>query len=257
MKTPLKRLALVLAMVILVAGGYAFGRMTAQRTPAPTQEAKPSAHTTSAPSNQDALALSKALSEIDALKAERKTLQDALAAQQAQSPEQAQQGEPPRRRSWQERMEEMKKSDPERYKEEMARRERFMNEMAQARTERANFLEDIDTDLLSQEQKQIHAQYVATLAKQDALEQEFRKHMEAGTQPTEELQTAMRETRDAMRSLREAERSALLGAIATSMGLSSDEATGFSQLVSDVFDATSGFPGRMRGAQPPPPQPAQ
>lgn len=257
MKTPLKLLSLVLGVVILVAGGYAFGRISAQRTPAPAQEPEPSPRTASTPSNQDALALSKALSEIDALKAERKSLQDALAAQQAQDPEQAQQGEQPRRRSWQERMEEMKKNDPERYKAEMERRERFMNEMAQARTERANFLDDIDTDLLSQEQKQVHAQYVATLAKQDALEQEFRKHMEEGTQPTEELQTAMRETRDAMRSLREAERSALLSAIATSMGLSGNAVSDFSELVTDVFSATSGFPGRMRGAQPPPPQPAQ
>lgn len=257
MKTPLKCLSFGLGIVILVAGGYAFGRMSAQRTTALPQASKPSPNAPATPSNQDALALSKALSEIDALKAERKTLQDALASQQAQSAEQAQPGEPPRRRSWQERMEELKKTDPERYKEEMARRERFMTEMAQARTERANFLDDIDTDLLSQEQKQIHAQYVATLAKQDALEQEFRKHMEAGTQPTEELQSAMRETMNTMRTLREDERSALLSAIATSMGLSSDEATDFSQLVSDVFDATSGFPGRMRRGQQPPPQPAQ
>ena len=249
----LKYPILMVAIVALMAGSFAAGRFLAPPSPAeaPAQRSvAPAPRVAEETLHADALALSKALSEVDALKAERTVLREELAALRKADEIPAEPTPPAnrsRRQSWKERMEEMKKNDPERYKAEMERRERFTQAIAQAREARDSFLGDVDLSLFSDEQRKTHTQFVEALARQTALEEQMRALWESGEQPSEEQHKAMRETFDAVRSLRAAERSALLGAMATSMGLSQSESADFVQLVSDVYEATGGLRPRMGG----------
>lgn len=233
-----KFLFAVPAVAALLCVGYAVGHFFADPIVEVIPAAGPSA-TVTVRDGSDAAALSKALSEVAALKAEnaalRKRLQETAGTL---TPQPQAEREQPRRHSWRERMEEMRARDPERYKEEMARREQFRQAMAQARTERADFLGSIDIALLSDEGRETHARFVEAFAKSAEVEEKMRMAFESGEQPSEALVTEAREVMRTLHETRSSERVALLDAIATSMGLSGTDVEDFRKLVDEVYDAT-------------------
>ena len=247
-----------LLLLIAVAGsGFAIGRLTST----PIVEVLPSPEKTKTIALRDAadsLALAKAISEVDALKAENQRLkaeqtvmQTSLSAESEPPPTE----EPARRRlSWQERMEELRQTDPERYAAEMERRKQFVDMIEQTRTARVTFLDSIDTSLLPIEAQGVHARFTAALARQGQLQMEMMAYIESGEQPPEALRDQMHETFRELHDMREMERSALLDAIATSMGLTGTDVEDFTILVNEVFTATSNqmIPPGRRPPSPPP-----
>lgn len=271
MNTTAKVATAGVAVVALMAGSYAAGRFFAPQQVVAEEAAPVAQRLAVVPSNGDALALSKALSEVEALKVEKAALQKALAEAQAAGEEATKAAvEPPKRLSMRERMEELKKQDPERYRQMEERRAQFQQALQDAREKRDDFLGSVDLALFTPEERLVHEQFTAALAKQAEMEERMRALFESGEMPSEEQRAEMRETQHTLRDLREAERSALLGAVATSMGLSESDSADFAQLMTEIYDATSngmrmrpgrgdaggpegpGGPGGGPGGMPPP-----
>lgn len=271
MNTTAKVATAGVAVVALMAGSYAAGRFFAPQQVVAEEAAPVAQRLAVVPSNGDALALSKALSEVEALKVEKAALQKALADAQAAGEEATKAAvEPPKRLSMRERMEELKKQDPERYRQMEERRAQFQQALQNAREKRDDFLGSVDLALFTPEERLVHEQFTAALAKQAEMEERMRAFFESGEMPSEEQRAEMRETQHTLRDLREAERSALLGAVATSMGLSESDSADFAQLMTEIYDATSngmrmrpgrgdaggpggpGGPGGGPGGMPPP-----
>ena len=259
MKTLLKPLAALLLAALLAGGGYALGRFFAPRTYTATPTHDTVVYSTCAPDAADRALLR---SERDALRAEKAALQerlDALLAEQAQAAAApAPQAAPARRMSRRERLEQLKREDPERYAEMEKRRREFQENMRQALDRRDDFLGAIDLSLLTPEQQEMHARFVDALAAQQAAIDTLNARAEAGEAPTEEARRAMREAMRQVRGLQGAERDALLSAVAVSMGLSEGEETeAFIGVVKEVYDSTGMMPplrmGPPGGGQPPPP----
>lgn len=240
MNTTAKVATAGVAVVALMAGSYAAGRFFAPQQVVAEEAAPVAQRLAVVPSNGDALALSKALSEVEALKVEKAALQKALAEAKAAGEEAAKAAvEPPKRLSMRERMEELKKQDPERYRQMEERRSQFQQALQDAREKRDDFLGSVDLALFTPEERLVHEQFTAALAKQTEMEERMRTLFESGEMPSEALRTEMHETQHTLRDLREAERSALLGAVATSMGLSESDSADFAQLMTEIYDATS------------------
>ena len=259
MKTLLKPLAALLLAALLAGGRYALGRFFAPRTYTATPTHDTVVYSTCAPDAADRALLR---SERDALRAEKAALQerlDALLAEQAQAAAApAPQAAPARRMSRRERLEQLKREDPERYAEMEKRRREFQENMRQALDRRDDFLGAIDLSLLTPEQQEMHARFVDALAAQQAAIDTLNARAEAGEAPTEEERRAMREAMRQVRGLQGAERDALLSAVAVSMGLSEGEETeAFIGVVKEVYDSTGMMPplrmGPPGGGQPPPP----
>jgi hypothetical protein len=247
-------LSLQLILALFIAGaGYAIGRFTA--TPKVEVLSDSATKTVTIKDAESLNALAKARSEIDALKAEKQRLEeelnpdaeDGIAEPQVVDVEVA---EPARRRqSWRDRMEELREKDPERYAEEMERRANFAKMMDQARSERVNFLDSIDTSLLSAEAQNVHERFITAIARQGQLQNEMMATLDAGEEPSEELRNQMQEVFQEINETREMERSSLLDAIAISMGLEEKDVDDFTTLVNEVFNATNGrMMGGPRGA---------
>lgn len=270
MNTTAKVATAGVAVVALMAGSYAAGRFFAPHQMVAEETAPVVKPVVTVAGNGDTLALSKALSEVEALKVEKAALEKALSEAQAAGEAAAKAAvEPPKRLSMRERMEELKKQDPERYRLMEERRAQFQQALQEARAKRDDFLGSVDLALFTPEERLVHEQFTAALAKQAELEGRMRALVESGEMPTEALRTEMHETQHTLRDLREAERSALLGAVATSMGLSESDSADFAQLMTEIYDATSngmrmrsgrggegragGAPGGGPGDMPPPP----
>ena len=249
-------LPIYLLVLISVAGaGYAVGRFTAEPVveviPERTESAVKVATTSANPD------LAKALSEVDALRNENKKLRrqlDTPAVESSEAPvEIAEDEDAPRPNSWRARMEELKETDPERYQKEMERRQQFASAMKQMSEDRDNFLNSIDTSLLSPEAQENHYRFTRAMAMQADLQEQIMSFRMEGHDVPETLQEAMGEVFREIVETRELEREALLGAIATSMGLAGDDAADFTTLVNEVFNATGaqgpGMPPGGRGGR--------
>ncbi|MGN0886510.1 MAG: hypothetical protein ACI4RT_05885 [Candidatus Spyradenecus sp.] len=240
MNTTAKMATAGVAVVALMAGSYAAGRFFAPQQVVAEEVVPVAKPVVAVAGNGDALALSKALSEVEALKVEKAALEKALVELQSAGEQAAQAAvEPPKRLSMRERMEELKKQDPERYRQMEERRAQFQQALQAARDKRDDFLGSVDLALFTDEQRQTHEQFTAALAKQAEMEEQMRALFESGEMPSEEQREAMREAQWTLRNLREAERAALLSAVATSMGLSEADSADFAQLMTEVYDATS------------------
>ena len=74
-----------------------------------------------------------------------------------------------RRRSWEERMEEMRRENPEQYAEMQQRREEFRQSMERRARDREDFLDAVDVAGMTPEQRQNHEQLLATVARVNTL----------------------------------------------------------------------------------------
>lgn len=248
--------AVVLA-VLLAGGGYAIGRFLTPRTYTAEIVTKTVYEASDAPADLGPLQAENAAlkTQLDNLKDELAKLQ---AAAEAPAPESAAE-EPPRRMTRQERMEQLKRENPERYAE-MERRRQDQANMEAFQTRREDFFANLDLELLTPEQQEMHFQYTEALAQQQAAIDRMRELAESGEEPTDEDRAAIRDSFRLVRGLQGAERDALLSAVATSMGLQAGEETEtFVGVIKEVYDFTGMMPpapmapaGRANN-QPPPP----
>lgn len=249
--------AVVLA-VLLAGGGYAIGRFLTPRTYTAEIVTKTVYEASDAPADLGPLQAENAAlkTQLDNLKDELAKLQ---AAAEAPAPESAAE-EPPRRMTRQERMEQLKRENPERYAEMERRRQESQANMEAFQTRREDFFANLDLELLTPEQQEMHFQYTEALAQQQAAIDRMRELAESGEEPTDEDRAAIRDSFRLVRGLQGAERDALLSAVATSMGLQAGEETEtFVGVIKEVYDFTGMMPpapmapaGRANN-QPPPP----
>lgn len=249
----------VVVAALLAGGGYATGRLLAPRTYTAETVTKTVYQDNGAPADLAPLQAENAAlkTQLDNLRAELAKLQ---AAAEAPAPEPAAE-EPPRRMTRQERMEQLKRENPERYAEMERRRQEFQARMEEFQTRRDDFFANIDLELLTPTQQEMHFQYTEALAKQQAAIDRMRALAESGEEATEEDRAAIRESFRLVRGLQGAERDALLSAVATSMGLQAGEETDtFINVIKEVYDFTGSMPPAPMMApaarannQPPPP----
>lgn len=242
MKTSFVLIAALVLAVALAGGGYAAGRFFAPRT----YTAAVTERTVYAGDASDA-DLAALQAENAALKARLEGLGKELAALRAQAeaePEPAPAAEePPRRMTRQERMEQLKRENPERYAEMERRRQEFQANMEAFQLRREDFFANLDLGLMTPEQQEMHFQYTEALAQQQAAIDRMRALAESGEEATEEDRAAIRESFRLVRGLQGAERDALLSAVAVSMGLQSGEETeAFVNVVKEVYDFTGMMP---------------
>lgn len=247
----------VVVAALLAGGGYATGRLLAPRSYTAETVTKTVYQSDGAPAD-----LAPLQAENAALKTQLDNLKDELAklqaAAEAPAPESAAE-EPPRRMTRQERMEQLKRENPERYAE-MERRRQDQANMEAFQTRREDFFANLDLELLTPEQQEMHFQYTEALAQQQAAIDRMRELAESGEEPTDEDRAAIRDSFRLVRGLQGAERDALLSAVATSMGLQAGEETEtFVGVIKEVYDFTGMMPpapmapvGRANN-QPPPP----
>lgn len=193
---------------------------------------------------RDADVLRRRVSDLEKALAEYETAR----VQQPEPPQEAepgkeQRGDRGRRQSWEERMDQMRRENPDQYADMQRRREDFRQNMEQRVRDREDFLDAIDVAGMTPEQRQSHEQLLATVARMNALMADM---MENGRPRGEEGEAVRHEMREAMMSLGqlyESERRYLLEATAKAAGYSGDDVQAFSEHIQTIFEQTSMMPG--------------
>lgn len=151
-----------------------------------------------------------------------------------------------------ERLEELKKRDPERFAQITNRLAKMHQERRSRQEAKVSFLSSVNTSNMSAKDKETHDEYQELLARREALEEQMQQP-EITEDTRHELMDEMREIDHQMRTLGESERKVLLNEVAQAIGMQGDAATELVETVSDVFEATEsgGPPGPPPGdAQP-------
>ena len=151
------------------------------------------------------------------------------------------------RESFRDRMERMKRDEPERYAEMQKRQEEFRARMRAANEERDTYLASVDTSRMSAEQKSAHERLLTALRTRDAYMERMRPDAE-NPLTEEERQEAFAAMRD-IGPLMDQERHYLLEETGRAYG---EEGAAFADYIQDIFDNTSPGPrmGRGRGQRP-------
>lgn len=245
------KLLLFLLMLLVFGLGCVTGGLLLKPCAAPASPAAPQvrvARVSNVVPAEEALKLSVALSEIEALKAEKTRLQKQL-SERTPPPEEGEEEafEPSEEAQMSMRvfMEELKEHDPEQYEEIMRQRAAWEMLMAEVRRLRANFFNSLDTSLLTPEELANHTRYLELLKKRDALEAQFDAAMENDEEITEEMSITMAETMEEMYPIQIAEREALFKAVATSMGLQGADVEAFAAIIHEVIGVTSDDPSEL------------
>ncbi len=178
-------------------------------------------------------------------------LEQALAERPAEPlPSVAQPGEAnlperPRRQSFSERLEQMKREDPEQYAEMQKRREEFRQSMEQRAQERATFIATVETKNMTDEQRENHEKLLETVARVNELTAQMGQ---ADGERSADLRHEMGETMHALGELYGAERRYLFEETARAIGYEGDQASAFAEHLQTIIDNTSmsGF-GRRGG----------
>ena len=194
---------------------------------------------------RDADALRRRVSELEKALSERDTAR-------AQQPEQPQKVEAEanrergedrgRRRSWEERMEEMRRDNPEQYAEMQQRREEFRRGMERRARDREDFLDAVDVAGMTPEQRQNHEQLLATVARVNTLMADMMENGRPRGEAGEAMRHEMREAMMALGPLYDSERRYLLEATAKSVGYSGSEVQAFTEHIQMIFEHTSMMP---------------
>jgi len=155
------------------------------------------------------------------------------------------------RASFAERMEKMRKENPEQYAEMQKRREEFRQSMEQRAQDRADFLAAVDTQAMDDAQRENHEKLLAAVARID----ELRSQMEQGDAAhTPEMRQEMGDLMGALGELYANERRYLFETAARSVGYDGAQVAEFADQMQTVVDNTTftGFGHRGHVAPPGP-----
>lgn len=180
--------------------------------------------------------LEKALAE----KEERSEAAVASTEPQARAPERPQM-------NWRERIEEMKKNDPERYSEMTNRMAQWRRDQSVRAKNKIEFLSSIDTSRMSAGAKKTHIALQNLIARRDDLEAQLQQECLSD----DDRGTLMRELWESHRELQRLnaeERKILIDETAKGLGFAGEDAREFSETIQEVIEATdSGWGGRHHG----------
>ena len=167
---------------------------------------------------------------------------DAAGVQEQEPPKPVEvaQTERPRRQSFEDRMEQMKKDNPEQYAEMQKRREEFRQNIEQRVRDRADFLDAIDVKSMTATQRENHEKLLATVTRVNELMAQMGT---PGAENTHELRREMGETMATLGELYSEERRFLFEETAKAVGYQGAEATAFAEQMQTIIDNTTMMPG--------------
>ncbi len=150
---------------------------------------------------------------------------------------------PPREReSFEDRMAKMKEEDPKAYAEMVQKRQERQEEMRYNLAERTATFMDLDTSMMTEEERANHEQLVERMVNVWALTEQF-KDPEAAPdrEAMRELMTEMNEVRPLMKE----ERTVMFKQLGSDLGYEGQDALNFATHVEEIISATSlQMPGR-------------
>jgi len=149
-----------------------------------------------------------------------------------------------------ERLEELKKRDPQRFMQMTNRLAKMHQERKRRQEARASFLSSVNTANMSAQDKETHDEYQELLARREALEEQIHQP-DLTDDARHELMGEMREIDHQMRTLGESERKVLLNEVAQAIGMQGDAAAELVETVGEVFSATEAGCGGPPGPPPP------
>ena len=218
--------------------------------PIPTEEPKVEAKAKKPVADKGEEATVKALrhriAELEGLLAEKEGKSEIAISNAVAEAAKTRPPEPPRG-NWRERMEEMKKNDPERYTQMTNRFAQWRRDRAAQAQDRMDFLSSIDTSRMSAGAKKTHNALQNLIARREELEQQL--HQEDLSD--EERGKLMRELGDSHRELMRLngeERKNLFEETAKGLGFTGADAKEFTATIQEVIRATdSGWGGHHGG----------
>ena len=188
-------------------------------------------------------ALRRRIAELEKLIAEKDGASEVAISNAVAEAAKTRPPEPPRG-NWRERMEEMKKNDPERYTQMTNRFAQWRRDRAEQARDKIDFLSSIDTSHMSAGAKKTHNALQDLIARREELEQQL--HQEDLSD--EERGRLMRELGDSHRELMRLngeERKNLFDETAKGLGFTGADAKEFTATIQEVIEATdSGWGGR-------------
>ncbi len=192
---------------------------------------------------------------VEALRRRVAELEQALAAREAErsrgrAQPAAAEGEPesPRRSgrdSFMQRLEQLKRDNPEQYAEMERRREEMRSRMEQEYKGRADFLASLSTQNMTPAQRENHERLLATLAKIEELRarrEQADGEGERTEESREEARQAMRESVMELGALYEQERVYLFEQAAAAAGYQGEGASAFVEYLQQAIQSTSMMP---------------
>ena len=151
--------------------------------------------------------------------------------------------EPPRG-NWRERMEEMKKNDPERYTQMTNRFAQWRRDRAAQAQDRMEFLSSIDTSRMSAGAKKTHNALQDLIARREGLEQQLHQE-DLSDEERGKLMGELHSTHHELMRLNGEERKNLFDETAKGLGFTGADAKEFTATIQEVIEATdSGWGGR-------------
>ena len=241
---------LFIAMALLV--GVAIGFFAAEPAPAKVEEP--------APKHEKGPAVKDAKDEsatIAALRREIADLRKSLAAKESEGEEravsesstveQARVSPPPERpRNPREWMENLKKTDPERYTQTTNRMAQWRRSRAERAQTTLGFLSSVDTSRMSAGAKKTHAALQDLIAKREEIEASLHQE-DLSDEERGQLMGELRSTHHEMMRLNAEERKNLFEETARNLGFEGQDVKDITETIQEVIDATDGGWGPRRG----------
>ena len=201
-------------------------------------------------------ALRRRIAELERMLAEKDGKSEIAISNAVAEAVQSRPPEPPRQ-NWRERMEEMKKNDPERYTQMTNRFANWRRSRAEQARDKIDFLSSIDTSRMSAGAKKTHAALQGLIAKREEIEEQLQQPDLADDQ-RHSLMEQLRDMRHQFQRLNGEERVNLICEVTNSLGFEGEDAKEIALTLMDVVQATDdGFEpshgGRHGGRRGPPP----
>ena len=160
--------------------------------------------------------------------------------------------EPPRQ-NWRERMEEMKKNDPERYTQMTNRFANWRRSQAERARNKIDFLSSIDTSHMSAKAQKTHEDLQDLIARREEIEQQL-QNPNLSDDDRGKLMGELHSTHHELMRLNGEERNNLFDETARNLGFEDEDAKEITATIQEVIRATdSGWGGHHGGHRGPPP----
>ena len=197
-------------------------------------------------------ALRRRIAELEKLLAEKNGKSEIAISNAVAEAVQNRPPEPPRG-NWRERMEEMKKNDPERYTQMTNRFANWRRSRAEQARNKIDFLSSIDTSHMSAGAKKTHAALQDLIARREEVEEQLQQP-DMTDEERGNLMEQLRDMRHQIQRLNGEERMNLIDEVANSLGFEGEDAKEVALTLIDVIQATDeGFVPRHGGHRAPPP----
>lgn len=242
------QLFIAMALLVGVAIGFfaAEPALTKTEGPAPTHEKGPAVKDAKDESATIA-ALRREIAGLRKALAAKETERNEQAVPEAPAGEQARVSPPSERpRSPRDWMENLKKTDPERYTQTTNRMAQWRRNRAERAQTTLGFLSSIDTSHMSAEAKKTHTALQDLIAKREEIEASL--HQEGlSDEERAQLMGELRSTHHEMMRLNAEERKNLFDETARVLGFEGQDVKDITETIQEVIDATDGGWGPRRG----------